>query len=281
MVQIERAKEALQKLLHMFESGNLPAAITRTLIKGKPGFERPCEKWSLGNRLLMMLAGTEDARGFKQWQDVGRHVSKGAKAIYILAPQTKKVAQDETDPETGEQREVEHRIIIGFRDVPVFRFDDTEGAPLPEEAEYAPPEPPPLQEVAKAFGVESISYAPAGDGTYGFYSWRGGKRIVLHTLDVKTWFHELGHAVHHSFRNLRGGQVADQEIVADVFAATLCDMYGFNGYQGHIWNYVKSYAGTSDTKQALKAIFKVLADVEECLKRAFEAAEKTERGAAA
>ena len=281
MMQIERAKEALNKLLEMFESGNMPAMITRTLIKGKPGSECPCEEWSLGNRLLMLMSGTEDARGFKQWQDAGRHVRKGAKAIYILAPSTKKVTREETDPETGEEHEVEHRIITGFRDVAVFRVEDTEGGPLPGQAEYAPPEPPPLTEVAKAFGVQSISYTPAGDGTYGFYSWSGSKRIVLHTLDVKTWFHELGHAVHHSFRDLRGGQAADQEIVADVFAATICEMYGFDGYQGHVWSYVKSYAGTSDTKQALKAIFKVLADVEECLKRVFEAAEKAERGAVA
>jgi len=33
---------------------------------------------------------TEDARGFRQWQKVGRRVKKGAKAFYILAPIRKK-----------------------------------------------------------------------------------------------------------------------------------------------------------------------------------------------
>jgi antirestriction protein ArdC len=279
MAQIERAKAALDQLFQMFESGNMPAMIKRTLIKAKPDFEHPSDKWSLGNRLLMLLAGSEDARGFKQWQDAGRHVRKGAKAIWILAPSSKKVIQRETDPETGEEHDVERRIITGFREVAVFRYEDTDGKPLPEATEYASPEPPPLSEVAKVFNVESISYNPINDGSYGFYSWRGGKRIVLHTYDVKTWFHELGHAVHHSFREYKGGQVPGQEIVADVFAATLCQMYGFDGYQGHTWDYVKSYAG-NDTQKALKAIFRVLSDVEECLKRIFEAADKAGREAA-
>jgi hypothetical protein len=191
MVQMERARDALNKLLWMFETGDMPAMIKRTLIKPKPGSEKPSGKWSLGNRLLMLLAGTEDARGFKQWQQVGRRVRKGARAFYILAPQTRKVVRREADPETGGEREVERVIITGFRDVPVFRSEDTEGDPLPEQAEYAPPEPPLLADVARAFGVRSISYTPAGDGSYGFYSWSGGKKIVLHTHDVKTWFHEV------------------------------------------------------------------------------------------
>jgi hypothetical protein len=68
--------------------------------------------------------------------------------------------------------------------------------------------------------------------------------------------------------------------VADVFAATLCELYGFDGYQGHVWDYVRHYAG-DDTQQALRAVFRVLADVEECLRRVFKAAEKAESCAAA
>jgi hypothetical protein len=92
-IQIERARETLNKLLEMFESGNMPAAIKRTLINAKPGFERPNDKWSLGDRLLVLLSGTEDARGFKQRQGANWHVRRGAKVIYILALSNKKVIE--------------------------------------------------------------------------------------------------------------------------------------------------------------------------------------------
>ncbi|MEW6727548.1 MAG: ArdC-like ssDNA-binding domain-containing protein [Bacillota bacterium] len=279
----EKVKTALSRILAMFESGNLPAAVARTLIKPKPGTERPIDHWSLGNRLLALAADTDDARGFKQWQQVGRRVKKGAKAFYIFAPMTKTRTVTVTDEETGEERKEERRGVIGFREVPVFRLEDTEGDPLPKP-DYAPPELPPLYDVARRFGVEEVIYAPGDGDAYGYFTWRNGKKIVLHTHDVKTWFHELGHAVHSTFRPLQGGQVAEQEIVAEVFAATLCELYGIQVYHKHSWNYVRSYAG-EDPQQALKAIFRVLADVEECLMRVFKAAEQVtvpaERGWAA
>lgn len=264
----------------MFESGNLPSAVARTLITPAPGAEKPSDRWSLGNKLLMLLAGTEDARGFRQWKQVGRHVKKGARAFYILAPITKKVRKKVIDPETGEEREEEQIIIAGFRDVPVFRFEDTEGEPLPEP-DYRPLEPPPLFDVARKFGVQEVIYTPAReDRSYGFFTRRGGKRIVLHTHDVLTWFHELGHAVHSTFRELKGGQVPEQEIVAEVFAATMCEIFGIQGYHFHAWEYVKAYSGRNP-QQALRSVFRVLSDVEECLKRVWDVQNRQEGGAAA
>jgi antirestriction protein ArdC len=278
---VERAKDILNRLLAMFESGDLPPAAARTLIQ--PGqSDRPSDSWSLGNRLLMLLHGTEDARGFKQWQQVGRRVKRGARAFHILAPSTRVKTVTVEDPETGEEREEKRHIVTGFRLVPVFRYEDTEGEALPEYRQYSPPAPPPLQDVAKAFGVEEIIYAPASGSCYGFYTWKGKKKIVLHTHDVKTWFHELGHAVHHTFRPLKGGQVPEQEIVAEIFAAVMCELHGVTDYRRNVWDYVKCYA-SQDPREALKAIFRVLADVEECLRRVLTAASVTdsEGGAAA
>lgn len=269
-LSVERAKDILNRLLGMFESGDLPHAAVRNLIQ--PGeSNRPSDRWSLGNRLLMLLYGTEDARGFKQWQQVGRRVKKGARAFHILAPSTRVRTVTVEDPETGEEREEKRQIITGFRLVPVFRYEDTEGEALPDYRQYDPPTPPPLQDVAKAFGVGEIIYAPASGSCYGFYTWSGGKKIVLHTHDVKTWFHELGHAVHHTFRPLRGGQVPEQEIVAEVFAAVMCELHGVADYRRNVWDYVKCYA-SQDPREAIKAIFRVLADVEECLRRAIAVA---------
>jgi len=269
-----RAKEALSRLLAMFESGDLPAAVARTMITPVPGTERPSDKWSLGNKILMFLAGTRDARGFKQWQKSGRKVKKGSKAFYILAPSTRKKRVKVVDEETGKEREEDRVVITGFREVPVFRLEDTEGEPL-SNPDYRPLDPPPLQNIAKKFGVQEIRYEPGNGACYGFFTWHRGKQIVLHTYDIKTWFHELGHSIHATFRELRGGQVPEQEIVAEVFAATMCEFFGERGYHLHAWQYVKHYS-SQDPQQALKAIFRILSDVEKCLELVFKAAEVEE-----
>ncbi|HHV35912.1 MAG TPA: M48 family peptidase [Syntrophomonadaceae bacterium] len=268
-MKLKRAKDALCNILDMFESGNIPEAISRTMITPPPGYGRPCDKWSLGNKIFMILSGTTDARGYKQWQKVGRQVKKGAKAFYILAPNTRKTKRTVVDKETCEEKEEIHTIITGFRFTPVFRYEDTEGEPLPE-FDFDPPELPPLQDVARKFGVDEVIYSP-GDGTsYGFYSWsQGKKRIVLHTHDIKTWFHELGHVVHATFKELKAGQNPEQEIVAEIFAAVMCELYGVQGYHAHAWDYVKHYAD-DDPQKALQAVFRVLSDVEECLNRVFK-----------
>ncbi|HHW42614.1 MAG TPA: M48 family peptidase [Desulfotomaculum sp.] len=283
MTLTDKAREALNRLLEMFRTGNLPAAVAQTVIRAKAGYGRPSDRWSLGNRLLMYLAGTEDARGFRQWEEAGRHVKKGAKAFYILAPVTgkKTVREREVDPETGEEREVERErvVVTGFRCVPVFRYEDTEGAPLPE-ADYSPPEPPPLFDVARKF-VNDVRYKPFVGGYYGYFDPTRGK-IVLTTHDAHSFFHELAHAVHHTIKpgGLKPGQHTDQEIVAETVAAALCEMYGFSGYIWHGWEYIRRYAG-GDGRQALRFVMKVLADVEEVLDRVWAAATDMERGNAA
>lgn len=132
-----------------------------------------------------------------------------------------------------------------------------------------PPELPPLQDVAREFGVDEIIYTPGNGTSYGFYAWgQNKKQIVLHTHDIKTWFHELGHAVHGTFKEMKAGQNPEQEIVAEVFAAVMCELHGVQEYHAHTWKYVKHYS-EEDPKKALQAIFRVLSDVEECLKKVF------------
>ena len=246
----------------MFETGELPAAVARTVIRSNGN--RPSDRWSLANRLIMLAHGTFDARGFRQWQEVGRRVKKGARAFYILAPITKKVVRRVADEETGEEQEEERVVVVGFRGIPVFRYEDTEGDPLPDES-YEPPEPPPLFEVARRLGV-AVEYRPGIPGVLGFYG-KDSDRIVLGSHDPDVFFHELAHAAHHRVKpgGLKGGQNASQEIVAEVVAAALCELYGYPGYLRHAWEYVKAYAGM-EPGRALRAVVKLLSEVEAVLK---------------
>jgi len=275
---MDRVNKCLDKLLKMFETGDLPPAVARTVIEEAP-YDKPSNKWSLANRVIMLLHGTNDARGYRQWEQVGRHVKKGAKAFYILAPVLKKVKRteeiQEVDPETGEvrtvTREVEREVLVGFKEVPVFRYEDTEGKPLPVP-DYRPRILPPLAEVAARYGVK-VEYSPFTARFYGYYR-PAENRIMLCSHDVDIFFHELAHAVHATVRPLTPGQDPEQEIVAETVAAVLCEMYGYRGYAWHAYDYIRGYTGGKAGQELVKAIMRVLADVEKVLEKILQKNDK-------
>ena len=123
----DKAQVQLDALLEGFRTGEVEKAIAKTMIPRHPDDVRPCDAWSLSNRVMCWLSGTADARGYRQWQAAGRHVKKGSKAVYILAPNTKTITDAD---KSGE--EIKRQIITGFRAVPVFRLEDTDGDTLPK-----------------------------------------------------------------------------------------------------------------------------------------------------
>lgn len=229
----EKAKTCLNKIVDLFKSGNIPKALSVAVIP--PQADIPSAKWSISNRILQFLADTSDARGFKQWDKVGRNIKKGARAFHILGPKARTIT--ETDEEGIEK---EKTIITGFFVIPVFRAEDTDGEPLA----YEPVTPPPLSDVAEHFGL-SVSYQTFASQYYGYYQ-GDSKRIVLATHSAQVFFHELAHAVHHRIEGeLKGGQVPDQEIIAELTAATLARMYCPDVNLGFSYEYVKGYAEKS------------------------------------
>lgn len=244
------------KLLTMFEKGTFPPAAARTVIARVAGDERPCNSWSFLNQLIMILSGTDDARGYRQWQEVNRYVIKGAKAIYILVPMTKQAKVIVNDTDIGESREETRYIIKGFKPAAVFRYEDTDGFPLPDHA-YDPPVLPPLYNVAKHYGM--VRYCATNGGILGSCSQSG--TITLFSYDIDVFFHELAHQVHNTIKPLKGGQHSEQELVAEMTSCVLCELYGYQGYQWQGWEYMKAYS-KDDPVAALKAIGSILNEVE-------------------
>lgn len=107
---MKKFDDVVQELLAMFERQDFPEQVALTIIRKKQGGDLPSDKWSITNRIIMHVIGdTEDARGYKQWQSVGRQVKQGSKAFNIIAPLTKKSHNDET----GE----DEVIVYGYRSV--------------------------------------------------------------------------------------------------------------------------------------------------------------------
>jgi hypothetical protein len=256
----ESASEALSAVLDLFaDPERLPAMVAQTVILRK-SWDAPIAGWSLGNQLLCLIAGTADARGFRQWQEADRHVVKGARAIRILGPCKRTIT--ETDNATGEK--VKRSIVTGFTGIPVFPVESTEGAAV-ERADYRPAVLPPLFDVSTRLGV-SVDWVPFSSRYRGAYA-PGRDAIVLASWDESTWFHELAHAGHERVLearggSLRGGQQAGQEIVAEVVAATLCRLYGLEGSLPHCREYVDHYAGSAGPA---RAAMRVLGDVQAVL----------------
>jgi hypothetical protein len=242
----ERASDELQKIVRLFSTTQLPDLCAKALINAP---ERPSSKWSFGNLLLMLLAGTEDARGYRQWRDVGRYVRKGSKAFYILGPVFVKKRLDNPDP--GDDEEVD--VLVGFRAIPVFRLEDTEGAELPT---YTPRNPPPLLDVAERFRMK-VNYLSLSSGVYGLTDYER-QIITLATEDWTVFWHELAHAIHRSYEPKTGhGQEPEAEAVAQLVAATLARLYG-KPDDNFSWTYIATQARSASPREVGALCMRVL-----------------------
>lgn len=210
----------------------------------------------------MLLHRTTDARTFNQWQEVNRHVQKGERAFYILAPTHVKrlVEKQLKDERTGQNQitQTEEILLVGFHGIPVFAYEQTQGEPLPE---YAPKALPPLIEIARKWNIK-VNYDLLA-GAWGRYSPEKNE-ITLATEDATTFFHELAHAGHGKIENLKHGQDPEQETIAQLTAVVLARLYGQDS-DAYSWNYIANYAGDHRPEAVGRLCFKVLAKVQKIL----------------
>ncbi len=256
----DRADVALEQVLEAFRADSFPEKLAQTMIARTAG-DRPCSAWSTGNVLLMLLAGTSDARGYKQWTSAGRQVRKGSKALHILAP---RIAKRRETKANGE--ESERTFVTGFLTIPVFRIEDTEGEEIPV-VDHRPTTLPPLWGVATRLGLNVTYAANPAAGCRGWYQ-PGEKAITLLTADVDTFFHELAHAADHVAQgSIKGGQDSAQEIVAESVSAVLCHMYGYSGHLQDCAAYVSHYSKATD---AATAVYRLVARIGKALDVIFQ-----------
>ena len=158
------------------------------------------------------------------------------------------------------------RFVAGFVGVPVFRYEDTDGAEL-KRVKNAPKTLPPLADVARHWGI-SVRFDATRHGEYGSFS-KSDAEIRLCTDEVSTFFHELAHAAHSRIEELKPGQDATQEIVAQLVACTLARSYGYDA-DGYTYGYLGYYAGGSDPETIGKSCYRVIGTVEKILELIFK-----------
>ncbi len=265
-----RATEIAQRIIDAFkEPENLPKALAPVFIRRKD--DAPCRKWSWHNQLLVALSGTSDARGFRQWDAVGRKLKKGSKAIWILAPCMGSVKEKD---ENGD--EAKRNVIYGFKGIPVFAVEDTEGKPLPGNERYDEwVRNLPLLEVAESWGVHVGTYSGEGKGALGYFQFgTGRKAIMLGTENLSTWAHELVHAADHRISKLTDARPL-LEIVAELGSAILLECLGhsYEADLGGAYAYIQRYAETAG-KPPVSACIGVLDRACSCVALILDTAEK-------
>jgi len=245
----DRIQQTLASILDVFRSGQIPEAAAFAAF---PPFKVPSAKWSYLNHILMMINGTSDARGFKQWLEAKRCVKKGAKAFYIFAPRIKKEKNGE-----GENEE----SLIGFLAVPVFKVEDTDGEPL--DYEQTGIQEFPLIDKAREWGLR-VSAVGGNSRYWGAYN---GRQIKLATDEECVFFHELAHHGHKLvIGELKPGQDWKQEIVAELSAEALCRIVGLKKETtGNSYRYIEGYAKEAGLNPVM-ACLQVLNETEKVLK---------------
>jgi hypothetical protein len=235
-----KAEQAANAILTAFQNPNgLPKALAPIFINRKDNV--PCRSWSWSNQMIAAIHGHADARGYRQWQAIGRHVCKGQKGFEILVPLAKKVERENAD--TGEK--TEGVALYGFKHAVVFGLGQTDGEPLP------PPDPAvtgwletlPLMDVAKAWGLSVEAYNGRRGAAMGRY--RHGHSIALGVENLSTWSHEMIHAADDRLGKLtERGQHWRSETVAELGGAILLSVLGLehDADLGGCWGYVEAYA---------------------------------------
>jgi antirestriction protein ArdC len=228
----DNAKAALNGLVEKITADRIATFVRGRLFSD--GVSLPCHNWSLMNQFFVCLADTQDARGFRQWQEVGRNVKKGVHALYILVPLIK------TKKKEGEEG-TEEAKLTGFRAMPVFRMEDTEGAELDYmlRMKEFDPEQFPLSEVARHLGIDVHPVLTVDSG--GYFDPRTDK-IGMGSNNHRTFLHELSHAIDHRLPGFKDDKQFC-EVTAELSSAFLGSLYGAKVELENTIAYIRDWSG--------------------------------------
>lgn len=215
--------------------------------------------------------------GYKQWQQLGRQVSKGQAGYQILAPVTGRFAS--SNPANGESwrrltrgekpksGEVVRSRMVGVRPAYVWDVSQTAGDPIPE-----PPEPKLLegeaptglwdglaaQVEAAGFAVLRVPHEGMIHGANGMTDYTARTVAVRENMDpaamVKTLAHELAHVVLHDLDNEDARQHRGiAEVEAESVALMIGAAHGMDT-TGYTIPYVSTWAVRVDGQDPVQVV---------------------------
>lgn len=189
-------------------------------------------KYSPRNIILIQTQcpGASFVAGYRRWQELGYHVRKGEKALYIYGPERVVVAEVETEGGTAEERVVARYWPL----LPVFDFSQVEAGPgakpLTPTANIGSDEELYRWAVAQAqrlgYSIEEVAFTnPLQHGALV----KAERRIKLAPQfasgdKARTVIHEIAHAL---VMDRRGDvSVHEHEAIAEATAYAVCKALG-------------------------------------------------------
>lgn len=201
----------------------------------------------------ILLAKTQYPYGsflasFKRWNELGRKVKKGSKAVKIFKPNFKKVETNDEDESMDVQ-------LVGFLTVPVFFYEQTEGEPLPIDKVFIKLKgdcPEARKIIGYAEKIAAMDNCPVifgdAEGANGYYKPSTHEIVVDDSLSInqkaKTLVHELVHSKVHRYDT--SSTISQQEVVAEGAAFVVCSYFGLDT-SDYSFRYVKSWSKNDDS----------------------------------
>lgn len=245
-------------------------------------------KYSPNNVRLLLEQNSKvsNVAGIKKWNEVGRTVKKGSKALYVFAPTyvtAKNKAGEPMKDENGQVVKEKYYVLT-----PVFDVSQTAGEPLPKpiydlEGKFETPEQ--FVKVFKAVEILSpvpINFEEISNGAKGYYS-RNENKIVLQTglgemMTLKTLIHEITHARLHSASSTNFGDeiYRQEEFEAESIAYIVSNHLGIDA-SDYSFGYLSSWTQQGKTidsfSESLERITKeaqqLIANLENALSMSF------------
>ena len=201
--------------------------------------------YSARNVLLiqMQLPNATRVASAKKWrEEFGRHINRGEKAIYIIAPApiVRKVERQKIDPDTKApmldenghviMEEKEFQVPL-FRPVPVFDVSQTDGKPLPQLAENLSGDVRQYEvfmEALRRIAPVPITFEPMAANMDGYFS-ADGQRIAIRegmsqVQTVSAAVHEITHSILHGQKDEKSRST--EELEAESVSYVVCQYYG-------------------------------------------------------
>jgi antirestriction protein ArdC len=232
--------ESLKELAALLDQGRSERLIT--LLKTMGRFHR----YTLHNVCLIVAQRPTATRvaGFHTWRSVGRFVRKGEKGIAILAPIVRRHREETQEDEPG--------VVVGFRTAYVFDVDQTDGAPLPQTAEFAGDPGEHTAALKEAIAAHSISIEYADDLGAALGLSCGGRIRVLKGLSLASEFAVLAHEFAHELLHRSGDRPESRdrrELEAEAVAFVVGQAIGLEAAEA-ARDYIQLYRGDASALAA-------------------------------
>ena len=225
--------------------------------------------YSLNNQIyiIMQNPNAQTVHGLKSWNNLGRHISKGEKAITIFKPIIVKGEEEIKDKDgnkilddDGKPKTKQGYYCKGFQAGYVFDISQTQGKQIDtfkfDENKLVEDKDKilnALRNTIESYGF-SISYATKvelGDGCYGLCNHQTNEIKILEGMsdlqEISTTVHECGHALAHSAyrEDFEGLTVKEKreikEVEAESIACVVCTYLGLDT-QNFNFSYITGWA---------------------------------------